>query len=157
MARCHLSNSVSESFEGAESLDVLIDRPGGDRAGDGGSADLPKSLELLFTYPFPDAAAKAVQGDFTNLGITLDVNTQKALQSLLGVQVPTLGPTALPTAGLSIPLHNPTTGGLPSLPVPTGAGTTCTTILGMPVCTPTLNRSGFDPELAKVLMPGVAK
>ncbi|MGW1342066.1 MCE family protein [Kribbella sp. NPDC002412] len=119
--------------------------------------DLPKSLELLFTYPFPDAAAKAVQGDFTNLGITLDVNTQKALQSLLGVQVPTLGPTALPTAGLSIPLHNPTTGGLPSLPVPTGAGTTCTTILGLPVCTPTLNRSGFDPELAKVLMPGVAK
>ncbi|MFI7062016.1 MCE family protein [Kribbella sp. NPDC050124] len=119
--------------------------------------DLPKSLELLFTYPFPDAAAKAVQGDFTNLGITLDVNTQKALQSILGVNLPTLGPSSVPTGGVSIPLHNPTTGGLPSLPVPTGAGKTCTTILGLPVCTQSLNRSGFDPELAKVLMPGVAK
>ncbi|MEU4607762.1 MCE family protein [Kribbella sp. NPDC023972] len=118
--------------------------------------DLPKSLELLFTYPFPDAASKAVQGDFTNLGITLDVNTQKALQGILGLNLPTLGPTALPTGQLSIPLHNPTTG-LPSLPVPTGTATTCTTILGTPVCTPKLNRSGFDPELAKVLMPGVAK
>jgi phospholipid/cholesterol/gamma-HCH transport system substrate-binding protein len=120
--------------------------------------DLPKSLELLFTYPFPDAAAKAAKGDFTNLGITLDVNTQKALQGIIGLNLPTVGPTALPTNQLSIPLHNPTGGnGLPSLPVPTGAATTCTTILGLPVCTPKLNRSGFDPELAKVLMPGVVK
>jgi phospholipid/cholesterol/gamma-HCH transport system substrate-binding protein len=119
--------------------------------------DLPKSFELLFTYPFPDAAAKAVQGDFTNLGVTLDVNTQKALQGILGLNLPTLGPTAVPTGQLSIPLHNPTSGGLPSLPVPTGTATTCTTILGVPACTPKLNRSGFDPELAKVLMPGVAK
>jgi phospholipid/cholesterol/gamma-HCH transport system substrate-binding protein len=120
--------------------------------------DLPKSLELLFTYPFPDAAAKAAKGDFTNLGITLDVNTQKALQGIIGLNLPTVGATALPTNQLSIPLHNPTGGnGLPSLPVPTGAATTCTTILGLPVCTPKLNRSGFDPELAKVLMPGVVK
>ncbi|TCO14824.1 phospholipid/cholesterol/gamma-HCH transport system substrate-binding protein [Kribbella steppae] len=117
--------------------------------------NLPKSLELLFTYPFPDAAAKAVQGDFTNLGITLDVNTQKALQGLLGITLPTAGPTSITVPRLSVPVHNPT--GLPSLPVPTGTATTCTTILGLPVCTPKLNRSGFDPELAKVLMPGVAK
>lgn len=119
--------------------------------------DLPKSLELLFTYPFPDAAAKAVQGDFTNLGITLDVNTQKALQGILGLNLPTVGPTSIPLPRLSVPLHNPTGNALPSLPVPTGAATTCTTILGLPVCTQTLNRSGFDPELAKVLMPGVVK
>ncbi|MEI8408466.1 MULTISPECIES: MCE family protein [unclassified Kribbella] len=119
--------------------------------------DLPKSLELLFTYPFPDAAAKAVQGDFTNLGITLDVNTQKALQGILGLNLPTVGPTSIPLPRLSVPLHNPTGNSLPSLPVPTGAATTCTTILGLPVCTQTLNRSGFDPELAKVLMPGVVK
>jgi phospholipid/cholesterol/gamma-HCH transport system substrate-binding protein len=118
--------------------------------------DLPKALELLFTYPFPDAAAKAVQGDYTNLGITLDVNTQKALQGLIGLNLPTAGPTSVSLPRLSVPLHNPT-GGLPSLPVPTGTATTCTTILGLPVCTPKLNRSGFDPELAKVLMPGVAK
>jgi phospholipid/cholesterol/gamma-HCH transport system substrate-binding protein len=117
-------------------------------------ADLPKSLELILTYPFPTNAGIAAKGDFVNLGVTLDVNTQKALKGILGLNLPTVGPTALPTAGLSIPLHNPTTNGLP---VPTGTATTCTTFLGQPVCTPKLNRSGFDPELAKVLMPGVAK
>jgi phospholipid/cholesterol/gamma-HCH transport system substrate-binding protein len=126
--------------------------------------NLPKSLELMLTYPFPDAAADAVKGDFTNLNITLDVNTQKALQGLLGLNLPTVGLT-LPTTEISLPLHNPpkfptskpTAGGLPPLPIPTAAGTTCVTILLLPVCTPKLNRSGFDPELAKVLMPGVAK
>ncbi|MEU4190931.1 MCE family protein [Kribbella sp. NPDC026611] len=124
-------------------------------------ANLPKSLELLLTYPFPDNAAKAAKGDYTNLGITLDVNTQKALQGIIGLNLPTIGPTALPTGRISLPVHLPTgrsTGGtLPSLPVPTGTATSCITLLGLPVCTPTLNRSGFDPALAKVLMPGVAK
>jgi phospholipid/cholesterol/gamma-HCH transport system substrate-binding protein len=124
--------------------------------------NLPKSLELLLTYPFPDAAAGAVKGDFTNLNITLDVNTQKALQGLLGLKLPNVGLT-IPTIPVSLPVHNspkfPTnpTGGLPQLPLPTGTATTCVTILVLPVCTPKLNRSGFDPELAKVLMPGVAK
>lgn len=119
--------------------------------------NLPKSLELLLTYPFPDAAAKAVQGDFTNLNITLDVNTQKALKGILGLNLPSTGLT-LPTAKLSVPLHNPNgTAGLPPLPLPTGTATSCITLLGLPVCTPTLNRAAFDPELAKVLMPGVAK
>ncbi|MEV5964930.1 MCE family protein [Kribbella sp. NPDC051952] len=122
--------------------------------------DLPNSLQLLFTYPFPDGAAKAVDGDFTNLGITLDVNTQKALQNIIGLKLPTVGPTALPTGRVSLPIHNPTgrgTAGLPSLPVPTGTATTCITLLGLPVCAPKLNRSGFDPDLAKALMPGVTK
>jgi phospholipid/cholesterol/gamma-HCH transport system substrate-binding protein len=117
--------------------------------------NLPKSLELLLTYPFPDGAAKAVKGDFTNLDITLDVNTKKALEGILGLKLPSVGPNALPTGNVSLPLHNPPK--LPSLPVPTGATTTCITLLGLPVCTPKLNRSAFDPELAKVLMPGVAK
>jgi phospholipid/cholesterol/gamma-HCH transport system substrate-binding protein len=126
--------------------------------------NLPKSLELLLTYPFPDGAAKAVQGDFTNLNITLDVNTQTALKGLLGLDLPTTGLT-LPTLGVSLPLHNSpqfpsgkkTSAGLPPLPLPTGTATSCITLLGLPVCTATLNRSAFDPELAKVLMPGVAK
>ena len=119
-------------------------------------ADLPKSLELLFTYPFPDQAAKAAKGDYTNLGITLDVNTQKALKGLLGLSLPTVGPTALPTLGISLPVHLPTkpATGLPSLPVPTGTATTCITLLGLPVCSPQLKRSGFDPDLARALMPG---
>jgi phospholipid/cholesterol/gamma-HCH transport system substrate-binding protein len=109
---------------------------------------LPKSLELILTYPFPSNAATAARGDFVNLGVTLDVNTQKALQGILGLNLPTAGPTALPTSRQSIP-------NLPNLP--TSGPTTCTTILGVPVCSPKLNRSGFDPELAKVLMPGVAQ
>jgi phospholipid/cholesterol/gamma-HCH transport system substrate-binding protein len=54
-------------------------------------------------------------------------------------------------------VHLPTSPGnsvLPSLPVPTGTATTCITLLGLPVCTPKLNRSGFDPDLARALMPG---
>jgi phospholipid/cholesterol/gamma-HCH transport system substrate-binding protein len=34
--------------------------------------DLPKSYELLLTYPFPERAQGAVQGDYTNLWATLD-------------------------------------------------------------------------------------
>ena len=119
--------------------------------------NLPKSLELLLTYPFPDAAAEAVKGDFTNLDITLDVNTQKALQGLLGLNLPTVLPSVIPTVSVNVPFSNSPTSGLPSLPVPTSGATSCITLLGMPVCTPTLNRPAFDPELAKVLMPGVAK
>ncbi len=100
----------------------------------------------MLTYPFPSNATTAAKGDFVNLGVTLDVNTQKALQGILGLNLPTVGPTALPTNHLSIPTA-----------IPTSAPTTCTTILGVPVCSPKLNRSGFDPELAKVLMPGVAQ
>ncbi|MFF1816173.1 MCE family protein [Kribbella sp. NPDC058245] len=117
--------------------------------------NLPKSLQLLFTYPFPDDAARGVQGDFTNLGITLDINTQKLLKGLLGLDLPTVGPTALPTLGVSLPLHNPTT----TKPgtKPTGVATTCVTVLLLPVCGPKLNRAGFDPDLARALMPGMVK
>ena len=125
--------------------------------------NLPKSLELLLTYPFPDGAAKAVQGDFTNLNITLDVNTQKALKGLLGLEPADDRPHAADARGqpaaaqlTAVPAEGHV-GGLPPLPLPTGTATSCITLLGLPVCTPKLNRSAFDPELAKVLMPGVAK
>ena len=75
--------------------------------------NLPKSLELLLTYPFPDAAAKAVKGDFTNLDITLDVNTQKALKGILGLNLPTVGltlPTLMATGAASLPPHAFATG-----------------------------------------------
>ncbi|MGZ0150916.1 MCE family protein [Kribbella sp. WER1] len=120
-------------------------------------ANLPKSLELLFTYPFPDQAANAAKGDFTNLGITVDVDTQKALKNLIGIQIPTIGPTGIiPTGRISLPIHLPTSAAPtgPNLPVPTGTATTCITLLGQPICTPQLKRSGFDPDLARALMPG---
>ncbi len=40
------------------------------KAGD----DLPKSYQLLLTYPFPNNAQNTIKGDFTNLWATLDTN-----------------------------------------------------------------------------------
>ncbi|GAA6524279.1 MCE family protein [Intrasporangium sp. DVR] len=37
---------------------------------------LPKSYQLLLTYPFPAASGAAVKGDFTNLWVTLDADVQ---------------------------------------------------------------------------------
>ncbi|HYJ68232.1 MAG TPA: MCE family protein [Nocardioidaceae bacterium] len=55
-------------------------------------ADLPRSLELLFTYPFPDdviggtpvEARNIHMGDFTNLDIQLDVSLRHLLQFVGG-------------------------------------------------------------------------
>ena len=56
--------------------------------------DLPKSYELLLTYPFPASAQGAIRGDYTNLWMSLDADA-KTIADNLGV------------------------GRLPSLPVPT--------------------------------------
>jgi phospholipid/cholesterol/gamma-HCH transport system substrate-binding protein len=55
-------------------------------------ADLPRSLELLFTYPFPDdvigstpvEARNLHMGDYTNLDIQLDVSLRHILQFVGG-------------------------------------------------------------------------
>jgi phospholipid/cholesterol/gamma-HCH transport system substrate-binding protein len=65
------------------------------KAGD----DLPNSLRLLLSFPFPDnAASGAIKGDYANLHATLDVNLAELLKQ---------NATALGSGGLS---------GLPSLP-----------------------------------------
>jgi len=119
--------------------------------------DLPKSLELLFTYPFPDAAARAVKGDFTNLEVTLDIDTQHALGEL-GIKLPTILPSIGPTASVNVPTV-PTllpSGGLPTAQ-PTGVPTTCATVLGLPVCTAKPGRAQLDPGLAELMLPGVSR
>jgi phospholipid/cholesterol/gamma-HCH transport system substrate-binding protein len=77
------------------------------RAGD----NLPKSLEVLFTYPFADSAADAIRGDYTNLQITLDVDTEGLLSGRNPLPLPELPslPTAAPTGLPS---------GVPELPLP---------------------------------------
>jgi phospholipid/cholesterol/gamma-HCH transport system substrate-binding protein len=121
--------------------------------------DLPNALELVFTYPFPDSAARAVKGDYTNLDITLDVDTQQILKQIpLLPKLPTVS-VPLPTVKFPSLPGNPRTTGpqLPRLPLPTGNGpTTCVTVLGLPVCNP-LNRAGLDPALAAMMMPGVRR
>ena len=48
------------------------------KAGD----DLPNSLRLLLTFPFPDnAASGAIKGDYANLHATLDLNLGRAAEA----------------------------------------------------------------------------
>ena len=44
---------------------------------------LPKSMELLATYPFPRTAVNGIKGDYTNLFMTVDLNLDTALDNLL--------------------------------------------------------------------------
>jgi phospholipid/cholesterol/gamma-HCH transport system substrate-binding protein len=69
---------------------------------------LPKSLELLATYPFPKTSVNGVRGDYTNLYISADLNLSDLLDNLL---------TPLPV-------------GTPSLPQAKGAAATPLTGLG---------------------------
>lgn len=45
-------------------------------------SDLPNSLELLTTYPFPRSATGAIKGDFTNLRITADLDLKSVYGNL---------------------------------------------------------------------------
>lgn len=64
---------------------------------------LPKSLELLATYPFPRTAVNGVRGDYTNLYITGDLNLSDLLNNLLA---PVAGQLPVPVtqSGSSFPL-----------------------------------------------------
>ncbi|MGN6243346.1 MAG: MCE family protein [Motilibacteraceae bacterium] len=102
---------------------------------------LPKSLELLFTYPFPrNAVDGGIQGDYANLSATLDLNLNDLISNLRQGGLPQ--PPTLP--GLpSLPV--PTT--LPSLPLPTALPTVPTVPL------PSLPVVGCPTALAGVNLP----
>jgi phospholipid/cholesterol/gamma-HCH transport system substrate-binding protein len=85
---------------------------------------LPKSLELLFTYPFHDGAAAAVRGDYTNLHITLDGD----LRSLRNLLPPAPGPTA-PGQPAPAPPKLPAVPNLPTVPGLTQLPDVCPTRL----------------------------
>jgi phospholipid/cholesterol/gamma-HCH transport system substrate-binding protein len=87
-------------------------------------SNLPKSLELLLTYPFPDAAVDGIKGDYTNLYADLDLNLGHVLDNLgssrqgaLPIPIPGLDGQPLPS--LPLPLPNIP---LPQLPGATGLG-----------------------------------
>jgi len=85
------------------------------RAGD----DLPKSFELLLTYPFPDEATNTMPGDYTNLYATADLDLRN-IAGNLGGPTPTLPGPGLPTLPpLPVPVPVPT---LPRLPLPLSSG-----------------------------------
>ena len=70
---------------------------------------LPKSFQLLLTYPFPDEAANTIRGDYTNLYATADLDLRSVQQNLGQPGLPTVPVPGLPTVP---PLP------LPPLPTP---------------------------------------
>ena len=54
---------------------------------------LPRSMELLATFPFPRTAVNGIKGDYTNLFLTADLNLTHLLDNLLKPPA-----TPLPTA-----------------------------------------------------------
>ncbi|BAC73607.1 mammalian cell entry protein [Streptomyces avermitilis] len=136
-------------------------------------ADLPNSLELLTTYPFPRNAVDAVRGDYVNLDITADLDLSALYRNLAGgsdksgggngestqpetpdipdlPDLPTVPtPTALPSA--------PSLPSSPSMPsAPSGGGGP----LCPPVCTSSYTTRGEPPEgidlaLAELMLKGV--
>ncbi|MEO6702416.1 MAG: MCE family protein [Jatrophihabitantaceae bacterium] len=71
-------NGATDNFVSAlKSLDPVMTQL--TKAGDA----LPKSLELLATFPFPRTSVNGVRGDYTNLYISADLNLSDLLDNLL--------------------------------------------------------------------------
>ncbi|MFI6440553.1 MCE family protein [Streptomyces sp. NPDC050759] len=139
------------------------------KAGD----DLPNSLELLTTYPFPRNAVDAVKGDYVNLHITADLDLSDLYGNLAGGSgtsgngnsgepgapdvpgLPDLPAVPTPTALPSTPsLPPPSVPSVPSAPSG-GGGPLCP-----PVCTSSYTTRGELPEgidlaLAELMLKGV--
>ncbi|MEU6369887.1 MCE family protein [Streptomyces sp. NPDC046931] len=142
-----------------------------DKAGD----DLPDSLELLTTYPFPRNVADAVKGDYVNLKITADLDLAGIYGNLTDKPgkggggsgkrpVPTPPLPAVPKVPL--PTAPPGTPDLPKVPsapaspsAPTGGGG----VLCPPVCTAGYAAQGdtgrfppgVDLALAELMLKGI--
>ncbi|MGW8874906.1 MCE family protein [Streptomyces mirabilis] len=140
------------------------------KAGD----DLPNSLELLTTYPFPRNAVDAVKGDYVNLDITADLNLSDLYGNLTDGNsghgkgdshkprtpdvpdlpgLPDLPSVPTPTALPSTP-SLPSSPALPSAPS-SGGGPLCP-----PVCTSSYTTrrglpEGIDLALAELMLKGV--
>ncbi|MER5214292.1 MCE family protein [Streptomyces sp. NPDC002838] len=135
--------------------------------------NLPNSLELLTTYPFPRNVVDAIKGDYVNLHITADLDLAGLYGNLTDEpgpggdgdpQVPGLPETPdlpdvpdLPEVpGVPTPTALPSTPSVPSPSAPSGGGHP----LCPPVCTSSYTSSGglpegIDLELAELMLKGV--
>jgi phospholipid/cholesterol/gamma-HCH transport system substrate-binding protein len=128
-------------------------------------ANLPGALEMLVTYPFPQAATGAVQGDYTNLRITADIDLRTILTNLNGGKDPGL-PSLPPVPNPTGPLPTVTVPSVPlpsvSVPVPLPTSTTAvplpsnTCVAGICIGAPAGTTSGaYDTNLARLMMGGL--
>jgi phospholipid/cholesterol/gamma-HCH transport system substrate-binding protein len=78
-------SGVAVSTVNASQEDIVADlkalTPALQKLGEAG-ADLPKSLELLFTIPFSDEAVNGIKGDYFNLYAKIDLNLQTIVDNL---------------------------------------------------------------------------
>jgi phospholipid/cholesterol/gamma-HCH transport system substrate-binding protein len=141
------------------------------KAGD----DLPDSLELLTTYPFPRNAADAVKGDYVNLRITADLDLADLYGNVTGKpregggsRKPGTGhlpglptPTPLPSLpSVPSPPGTPSAPPVPSVPAKPSGGST---LLCPPVCTAAYGTGdgsrrlppGVDLGLAELMLKGM--
>jgi phospholipid/cholesterol/gamma-HCH transport system substrate-binding protein len=141
------------------------------KAGD----DLPNSLELLTTYPFPRNAVDAIKGDYVNLHLTADLDLAGLYGNLTDEPGSGRGrgdsaepgtpdlpdPPDLPgLPAVPTPTALPSAPGLPSPSAPPGGGD----LLCPPVCSSSYSTEGglpdglpegIDLELAELMLKGV--
>ncbi|MEU1400985.1 MCE family protein [Streptomyces sp. NPDC005728] len=135
------------------------------KAGD----DLPNSLELLTTYPFPRNAADAVKGDYVNLKITADLDLTGIYGNVddkpgRGRNSPPPGIPDLPGAPTPAPLPStPSLPDTPSVPAVPSTPSDGSTLLCPPVCTAAYGTAddsrrlpqGVDLGLAELMLKGM--
>ncbi|MER6067898.1 MCE family protein [Streptomyces sp. NPDC001817] len=138
------------------------------KAGD----DLPNSLEILTTYPFPRNATDAIKGDYVNLRITADLDLADLYGNVAGKpgkgrKSPAPKPPGLPGVPTPTPLPSlpapPTLPGTPSVPPVPSKPSGGSTLLCPPVCTaaygtgdgPGRLPAGIDLGLAELMLKGI--
>jgi phospholipid/cholesterol/gamma-HCH transport system substrate-binding protein len=88
-------------------------------------SDLPRSLQFLLSYPFPDYAMESLKGDFFNTDVRIDFDLTGILGNLTRSSQPIVPlPDAVPDLPLDLlpdgappgPAEGPPTGGDPAAP-----------------------------------------
>ncbi|MEU9986036.1 MCE family protein [Streptomyces sp. NPDC048045] len=135
------------------------------KAGD----DLPNSLELLTTYPFPRNATDAVKGDYVNLKITADLDLADLYGNVTGKpgkggKSPAPGTPHLPGVPTPTPLPStpslpgtPSVPSVPSAPAVPSAPSDGSTLLCPPVCTAAYGTGGGSRRLPPGVDLGLAE
>ncbi|TWF95300.1 MCE family protein [Saccharopolyspora dendranthemae] len=82
--------------------------------------DIPKSLEILVTFPFTDYTANAIKGDYTNLDLQLDLDLSTVVDNVLQGRPPPTGGIGPGEPPLPLPAPATPAPGAPPPPRPGG-------------------------------------
>lgn len=93
-------------------------------------SDIPNSLQLLLTYPFPDYAMKSLKGDYFNANIVVDLDLNTTLGNLLRSSQPALAIPGTPGEPLPGLLGKVLPPALPEPTPPAGLGGLLVPLIG---------------------------